>query len=1005
MTELSPSPKDEAPPPSDSVAGHGAFASRSTFHSKSLVTNTEEEEDYTIKCICGFHDDDGNTVFCDRCETWQHTECYYFEGGEVPDVSEIDHWCVECVPRSMDSKGARERQTLRREQSDLGERRLKKPATKSHKKKIKAIEPNATLTNGSSHDRSEILTLLHDRGSGSPRDQYPPAKKPKTSHRPSGSLNSPTAPWMVPGSVERRLGSSSRLAQSPSKHQGKTSPPCYPNELYSPKFLHLYDNDPGYAAMQANLFNDISITQSLSTWTQDASSLAQATNGLSPQDIFHRCEQSLDSMLLPQLRKEQKQDDKANGNGQCPKWIFLSVDEYVPKGSIVGELKGKIGHMHDYAKDPTNRWDYLRHPVPFVFFHPKLPIYIDTRHEGSICRYLRRSCRPNLTMWTILENGSDYRFCFVAKENLEAESELTIGWTLDEHIRNFFHPRNGDENIIDADEDYVADWVGKVLADFGGCACNVPNECSLARYDRRVGLASSALTASMPNGTSVKGRNGYKRSPPSNDGMVHGRFVGMKMQDDADMDDGRSTSDSTRSKPHSRDMTPTRQGSNDIGSFPGLELSDREKRKIAAMEKNFEQREHDKMQTAQKRKKRNSGSAANTPSLSISKGHPYPSFAQPDTPIAHSGSHSFFPESSRWTSGSPVDKSANALSNLGKPTARKKRQLQHPFFSENHPPARRSYVTSSVQTESNDDLAWYKAPGAQPQRQPYRSLTKRLLIRCQQDRMKLEQRLKAETSNAVEIPSEKASNGEIVTNHHSFAENETSLLQSDVKMGDADNLHVEDASLNVAVLKPRPPDSAEYLPTKSSPLFNPPPPKLTLVANGHHPANPNFQRPPSPQPITEPTSVPSPANNVPLPTSDRIPFAAATTNPFHPAVFTAPTPNAVQPSPVKKVSLGEYISRRGNNSNNNNNKTEGLASAAAAAAAADKLTGSSSSLVLQQRPLKNVFGFAKEGSTTEAATTTTMTGIVTTDGPKEERNATTTTTTTTTPQEQKDAVS
>ena len=60
-------------------------------------------------------------------------------------------------------------------------------------------------------------------------------------------------------------------------------------------------------------------------------------------------------------------------------------------------------------------------------------------------------------------------------------------------------------------------------------------------------------------------------------------------------------------------MTPTREASSDV-RFGGLEISDREKRKIAALEKNFEQLENDKHQPAQKKKKRSSGgTAVNTP--------------------------------------------------------------------------------------------------------------------------------------------------------------------------------------------------------------------------------------------------------------------------------------------------------------------------------------------------------------------------------------------------------
>src|SRR5205085_12638974 len=56
-------------------------------------TNPAEEEDYTIKCICDYTDDDGNTVFCDNCQTWQHIECYYPD-DPVPDI----HLCGECRP-------------------------------------------------------------------------------------------------------------------------------------------------------------------------------------------------------------------------------------------------------------------------------------------------------------------------------------------------------------------------------------------------------------------------------------------------------------------------------------------------------------------------------------------------------------------------------------------------------------------------------------------------------------------------------------------------------------------------------------------------------------------------------------------------------------------------------------------------------------------------------------------------------------------------------------------
>lgn len=609
MTDSSLSLKPHTAPLVDSTAGPTPSSAKLPHASKSSDFPVDEEEDYTIKCICGFHDDDGNTVFCERCETWQHIICYYYSEGIVVDVANIDHNCADCEPRPLDHKGATERQSnKRREEPDT--RKVKKTTTKSHKKKVKP-ESGSTLTNGWSHDH-------HERTSRSPKDQLPPAKRPKTTHRHSGSINSRLVPLNSSSQPSKRSASSSRTFHSPTEMPSSHSSNGFSSEPYSLEFLRLYNDDPGDTPMQANLFNDITIIGSLSSWSCDVESLRDATNGMSPQDVFHRCDQPLDSMTLPCLHKDEKQDVSFEADGQHPRWKFLTIDSLTPKDSIVGELRGKIGHMQDYVQDPMNRWDYLRHPVPFVFFHPKLPIYIDTRCEGTTCRYLRRSCHPNLSMKTILENGSDYHFCFVAKHDLEAGSELTIGWVLDEHIRNFVNPRRTDEiKQDDAEEDYVTDWVGKVLADFGGCACDAPSQCALARYDRRHGGSANNGTRQLPNGKSTKGRNGHtiKPSPPSTGYATNSRAGSevFKHHDDDDHDDSRSTSDSMRSKPRSRDLTPTHRNFGDVGAVPGLEMSDREKRKIAALEKNFEQLEQDKQPIVKKKKRNSGGSTYNAP--------------------------------------------------------------------------------------------------------------------------------------------------------------------------------------------------------------------------------------------------------------------------------------------------------------------------------------------------------------------------------------------------------
>ncbi|ERF76524.1 hypothetical protein EPUS_08916 [Endocarpon pusillum Z07020] len=76
-----------------------------------LGLNLQLEEEYTIKCICGFTSDDGHTVYCEECDTWQHIQCYYLPTS-VPEV----HYCSDCVPNNkVDAKKAHERQLRLRE--------------------------------------------------------------------------------------------------------------------------------------------------------------------------------------------------------------------------------------------------------------------------------------------------------------------------------------------------------------------------------------------------------------------------------------------------------------------------------------------------------------------------------------------------------------------------------------------------------------------------------------------------------------------------------------------------------------------------------------------------------------------------------------------------------------------------------------------------------------------------------------------------------------------------
>lgn len=552
--------------------------------------HVEGEEPYTIKCICIYGDDDGSTVFCERCETWQHIVCYY-DDQEVPDI----HNCADCEPRALDAKSAIERQKRIREQKESGDRKGKRTGTKTQKKKVKDAPSAIDTPNGwSAHDRSASNSVA--------RDHPPPAKKSRTTHRSSASVSS------VAGALaldSKKRGASSAVAL-PSPTKIPTHPPI---PLYSQEFLHLYDNDEVNTNMHGNLFDTLGLAGDLASWVQDPSALGLVANGRASKDVFTYSDQPLDSSTWPVISKQSVTDTSVEFDGRHPTWQFLKVAKDVRKDEIVGEVRGKVGHFRDYCLDPNSRWQELRHPEPFVFFHPQLPIYIDSRKEGTLLRYIRRSCRPNVTLKTFITNEIEYHFCFVANRDIPHDSEITTTWYLDPQLfpaSNGFVKQDGPNDGI---PEAAAISISNVLAHFGGCACDSSQPCLLANVDRRFRPRSLESTNKQSNGRRKKSRAKNNISPISTGRATNSRAgsEARKYREDEDQAENRSVSGSARGQPQSRDLTPTGHNPAEIPGTNGTELSAREKRKIAAAEKKFEQLEQDQ-QHASKKRRRNAGS-------------------------------------------------------------------------------------------------------------------------------------------------------------------------------------------------------------------------------------------------------------------------------------------------------------------------------------------------------------------------------------------------------------
>lgn len=302
-------------------------------------------------------------------------------------------------------------------------------------------------------------------------------------------------------------------------------------------------------------------------------------------------------------------------DGATLRWRYLKSTTPIEKDVPLTELNGEIGFQKDYCSDPENLWTDLSSPLPFVFFHPVLPLYIDTRKEGSLARYVRRSCKPNAQLDTYLSDGSEYHFWLVSDRYVAANEQITLPW--DFRLEKSVGPRwlhllglsdddspTHDEPEMDESEyTAISNWIDRILSEYGGCACDLENNCAFARFHRHYLHGRSQPRPASNKKKQRKSRN-HTISPTSTGHATNSRAPSEGHVEDGLDHDARSQSGSSRSKPSSRDPTPMRQGSFDqLGIL--TEPTDRDKRKVAMVEDSF--RRMEQQQPVRKKKRVSDG--------------------------------------------------------------------------------------------------------------------------------------------------------------------------------------------------------------------------------------------------------------------------------------------------------------------------------------------------------------------------------------------------------------
>ncbi|KAI9167124.1 SET domain-containing protein 4 [Paramyrothecium foliicola] len=825
-----------------------------------------EEEPYTIKCICNFSDDDGNTIYCETCDTWQHIDCFYPDNRDEAIREDFAHSCAECQPRPLNREKAIER-TLRLRNAALEEadKKIKRPPSKSHKKKPKPTEIQTQGHPG-----------VNDNGKhASPSDHAPPAKKSKSSHRPSQSVSS--QPSKRSPSYQN---SRSHPAHPPSP---ATTPPDLPDDFqihhYSAGFYSLY-SEQEVPDSHNNAFASLAIPTALSRWLREPDTMKQET-GRTHAEVFQEEPANVEESR-PKL--EVKDATRSVEPGPTLRWRFVKSTTPIEKDIPLIELNGEIGFQKDYCADADNLWADLSSPLPFVFFHPSLPLYIDTRKEGSLARYVRRSCKPNAQLDTYLSGGSEYHFWLVSDRFISANEQITLPWDfrLEKSVcTRWLHllglsdddaAGHDEPEMDDAEYRAISNWIDRILSEYGGCACDLDNNCAFARFHRH--YLYSRNHGRLANGKKKQRKpKTHTISPTSTGHATNSRAASEGHLDDVADNDLQDETSSSRSKPPSRDPTPLRQGSFDqLGIL--TEPTDRDKRKVAMVEDSF--RRMEQQQPPRKKKRLSDGT---TTSTSSSKTKPRSSISAPRGQYVDAGT-------SRSKSGSPASMHSPHLANAARPSLPDSESVSTARQCSAKP--RPVYCDASVQTDPVQG-EWFSDPARSPKpKKRIISLSKRLLnsrykIKTyEDDNKKLNHCMPSPTGVPIECGSSP------INDEMSVDQKTVTNLPSPVSQGRS-----ADASEGTAAAA-----ELEMPPTTSA---------------SHKAIDLRVQLPPVP--AFDSSGSATMTVTTPLSTTSIVQSPLFANNPTSPFLPTGANGAAMQPSPVKKkLSLSDYTKSRMNKS-------------------------------------------------------------------------------------------
>ncbi|WVQ83791.1 hypothetical protein IAT38_005935 [Cryptococcus sp. DSM 104549] len=425
------------------------------------------EDNTIIRCICGVSEDDGFTIQCEGCGTWEHGICFgYNDERDAPDTFFCEQCDVRPVNREVAARlqasiqqGLRQQRAVQAMQNDAaggqgavgaqgqpggaagqGDREREKPRSRQGKAK-----------------RQRLDSVAEGEGEQA-REMGPPAAKPPKRGKQAGIVGAGGGRSRGKGAGAGNGGGNGGSGTNGTGTVESTPAPGVIPDDPGDAYFRFDPWKMEYTPIRENIVRGVAARQAMRAvykeWVDaEEEMIAASVSGkavhnpsglpsptetgmlrLSPEHLFPPADYSILGPPVPPVFLSGP-DLGALGSAYSiapidatPSFLPLTyadhltmpavytrptiygvfADTPLAPGAFVGEYRAEVTDCETYRRDPINQYSALGLPKPHVrSVGPPVNLMLDARAYGADLRFVRSGCHPNVVLRPLLWRATE----------------------------------------------------------------------------------------------------------------------------------------------------------------------------------------------------------------------------------------------------------------------------------------------------------------------------------------------------------------------------------------------------------------------------------------------------------------------------------------------------------------------------------------------------------------------------------------------------------------------